>query len=83
MRIGTQHYAIRRHLYKVGHITQHEALLQHGIARLAARILELRDQGENIVTTIRYDVNGNRYASYSYGDEQTPRQIARSYAGAS
>ena len=81
-RVGSQHYRIRKHLSKVGHITQHEALLQHGIPRLAARILELREQGEVIETTILRDVNGNKFASYSYGTKPTATQVAASYAGA-
>ena len=55
----------------LGHIEQHgsisplEAFGVYRITRLAARINEIRDAGVEIVTTMKQDAAGQRYASYS------------------
>lgn len=45
-------------------ISQYEALLVYGIARLASRIDELRKEGWNIETIMKRDDKGKRYARY-------------------
>lgn len=45
-------------------ISQYEALLVYGIARLASRIDELRKEGWPIQTVMKRDNNGKRYARY-------------------
>lgn len=45
-------------------ISQYEALLVYGIARLASRIDELRQEGWNIETIMKRDDKGKRYARY-------------------
>lgn len=55
---------IIHHLTHVGSLTPLEALDSYGCFRLGARILELRQEGYEIKTTMVK--NGNkRYASYS------------------
>ena len=41
----TQHEKILRHLEEVGSLTQTEALQEYGVARLSARISELKSAG--------------------------------------
>ena len=41
----TQHERILRHLQDVGSLTQAEALQEYGVARLSARISELKSAG--------------------------------------
>lgn len=45
-------------------ISQYEALLVYGIARLASRIDELRQEGWPIETMMKRDDRGKRYARY-------------------
>lgn len=45
-------------------ITPLEALGMFGIYRLAARIKELKEDGYNIVTHLKTDATGKRYAKY-------------------
>jgi hypothetical protein len=45
-------------------ISQYEALLVYGIARLASRVDELRKEGWNIETIMKRDNMGKRYARY-------------------
>lgn len=52
------------HLEQRGSISPLEAFGTYRITRLAARIKELRDVGFNIVTDMREDAAGTRYASY-------------------
>ena len=44
----TQHERILRHLKEVGSLTQAEAMQDYGIARLSARISELKSAGYSI-----------------------------------
>ena len=44
----TQHDRILRHLEEVGSLTQAEAMQEYGIARLSARISELKSAGYSI-----------------------------------
>ena len=59
---------IFEHLRTQGSISPVEALVVHGIARLAARVQELRDGGLHIITTMSRDFNGRRYARYTLAD---------------
>lgn len=52
------------HLERTGSISPLEAFGVYRITRLAARIKELRDVGFNIVTDLKEDATGTRYASY-------------------
>jgi hypothetical protein len=45
-------------------ITPMKAMMVYGIGRLSARIRDLREEGHNVVTTIRTDERGHDYAEY-------------------
>lgn len=45
-------------------LTAGEALLLYGTFRLAARVLELRQEGHMIQTVLSTDIRGRRYARY-------------------
>lgn len=62
----TQVQTIVQHLQKAGSISPLEARHVYGIERLASRIDELRQSGHSIVTRIKRDARGKRYAEYSY-----------------
>jgi hypothetical protein len=47
-----------------GSISPAEAKQVFGIERLAARVLELRAKGHNVVKELRHDARGKRYARY-------------------
>lgn len=53
------------HLEKHGSISPLEAMGVYKITRLAARINELRKIGFRIITDLREDATGTRYASYA------------------
>lgn len=57
---------ILRHLASGKPITPLDALRRFRIMRLSGRILELREQGHRIDTTM-VRRNGKRYASYTLG----------------
>jgi hypothetical protein len=59
----SQKQVLLKHL-KRRTISQYEALLVYGIARLASRIDELRQEGWNIETMMKRDDRGKRYARY-------------------
>lgn len=61
----TQNAAILAHLQSGESITPLEAIGVYGVYRLAARILELRSAGYDIVTEHKRDARGKPYASYS------------------
>lgn len=63
----TQSDQILMHL-KHGPITPLEALHRYGCFRLAARILELREQGHNINVQRIELPNGKTVAQYTLGD---------------
>lgn len=52
------------HLEEAGSISQAEAHEVHGVRRLAARVLELREQGHDVRSELRNDEAGSRYARY-------------------
>jgi hypothetical protein len=59
----TQCEAILKHLQTRGTLTPIDALNEYGIFRLAARVLELRDSGHDIVT-IRESQGEKVFARY-------------------
>lgn len=56
---------VLKHLKKHKTITPLEALGVYGIYRLAARILELRQSGINVITKMQKDANYKPYARYT------------------
>lgn len=57
--------AVKDHLLRHGTITPLQALRQHGIMRLSARVLELRETGMGIETEY-ITRNNKRFARYRY-----------------
>ena len=55
---------LRKHFRTGRSLTQLEALALYGVFRLAARVKEMKDDGWNLVTTIKRDPNGCPYAEY-------------------
>lgn len=56
---------VLRHLEKAGRITSREALLDHSVQSLTARIAELRRLGFMVSRKFRqHPVSGQRYAVY-------------------
>lgn len=53
------------HLETKGTISPLEAFGVYGITRLAARINEIRQAGVGVITEMRKDAKGTRYASYA------------------
>ena len=64
MRKLSQKLKILRHLKKGYTLSPYEALKLFGSLRLGGRILEIRDEGYNIKTTM-VNGKGNRFARYS------------------
>ena len=60
----SQNEMILSHLMRHGQLTPIKALHLYGVARLAARIFELRNQGQQIKSVIARDPNGRQYAIY-------------------
>lgn len=60
----TQAEQIKQHLSAGKSITPIEALMVYGIYRLSAAILLLRQSGLKIVTSMKADEKGKRYAQY-------------------
>ncbi len=75
----TQRDTVADHLLRVGSITPGEALDRYGIARLAARVNNLRCAGWNIETTAEAGLNrhGRRctYARYRLVDRPSPGAV--------
>lgn len=62
----TQHDKIMKHLRKAGSITVREALVEYSIASLTKRVHELREQGHDIVSTVKFHpITGQKYVRYS------------------
>jgi len=55
---------VLRHLKEYGSISPAEAKEVYGVSRLAARILDLREDGVAIEATLKTDPAGKRYARY-------------------
>lgn len=62
----SQRDQIIKHLKDFGSISPLEAGHVYGIARLASRVDELRQAGYRIVTHMKQDAKGRRYASYEF-----------------
>ncbi len=60
----SQENDILYHLRNIGSLTPLDALQKYGCFRLGARILELRQEGYDIKTTM-IEYNGKRFANYS------------------
>lgn len=67
----TQAQRVLEYIEKFGSITQHEAMIDLGIARLASRIWDLREDGYNItgeMVTVKNRLGENcRIKRYSMG----------------
>lgn len=65
----TQQDIVLKHIRRNGSISPHEAIMDHNITRLAARVFELKERGYNIVRQMRHNpVTGKSYARYSLAD---------------
>lgn len=71
LQMSPQARTVLYHLNREGSISPLEAAAVHSVHRLAARILELRKQGFHVVTDLRRDYEGHRYARYSLIGEIT------------
>jgi Helix-turn-helix domain len=56
---------ILNHLEKRGSISAMEAIAAYGCTRLAAQVFKLRKAGFDVLTDLREDEAGHRYARYS------------------
>jgi hypothetical protein len=66
----TQQEIVLKHIRKNGSISPHEAILDHGITRLAARVFELKEQGHDIIREMRTNpTTGKSYARYRMADQ--------------
>ena len=63
-KLSPQAELVLKHLKNVGPITPVEAAAVHRIRHLPRRIADLKEAGHTIVTDIRYDATGQRYAKY-------------------
>lgn len=64
----TQCSSVLSHIQKNGSISSLEAIQLYGITRLAARILDLKDMGFHIESTLEKS-NGKRYSRYFFKKE--------------
>lgn len=64
LKLKPQTRKILNHLSKHGSITPMEALTVYSIYRLSACIHDLRNTGISIVTKMKEDASGHRYARY-------------------
>ena len=65
----TQNERVLNHLRERGSITPIEALHVHGVYRLAARVNDLKRRGYDVVSKLKRDINGHKYAEYRLGGE--------------
>lgn len=78
LRLKPQARKVLRHLEKDTSISPLEALMVHGIYRLAASIHELRREGFNVTTTMHKDAAGKKYARYYLNTYRTaPKRKAQ------
>jgi hypothetical protein len=63
--MSPQNRMVATHLLKIGALTPMSALVNFGVARLAARIDELHKLGFGCIHTTIKQVNRKRYASYT------------------
>lgn len=64
LRLKRQTRTILAHLKSYDSISPVEALVSHGISRLAPAIYELRQAGYSITTNMKRDAVGHHYARY-------------------
>lgn len=64
LRLKPQAKTILRHLKKCDHISPAQALIVYGISRLAPCIYEIRSVGYDVITEMKEDAQGHKYASY-------------------
>jgi hypothetical protein len=64
LKLSPQCRTILRHLEKGKTISPLESLMVYGIYRLAARIMEIRDAGHDVITHNRKDERGKKYGEY-------------------
>jgi hypothetical protein len=64
LKLKPQTRKILNHLSKHGSITPMEALTVYSIYRLSACIHDLRKTGISIITQMKEDASGHRYARY-------------------
>jgi hypothetical protein len=62
----SQNQVLLKHLRSNEYITQLEAIGLYRVFNLKGRIDELRKAGHDIVTDMRTDATGKRYARYVY-----------------
>ena len=60
-----QSTTILKHLQVAGHITPVEAATVYKARHLPSKIFEIKQAGYDVVTTMKKDLTGQRYASYS------------------
>ena len=60
-----QSTTILKHLQQAGHITPVEAATVYKARHLPSKIFEIKQAGYGVVTTMKKDLTGQRYASYS------------------
>lgn len=60
-----QSTTILKHLQQAGHITPVEAATVYKARHLPSKIFEIKRAGYDVVTTLKRDFVGQRYASYS------------------
>lgn len=65
----TQVQVVYQHLKEFGTISPLEAQHVYGVQRLASRIDELRHVGVGIITHMKKDARGHRYAEYVLGSD--------------
>jgi hypothetical protein len=63
--VTPQSTTILKHLKAVGHITPVEAAAVYKARHLPSKIFEIKEHGYPVVTTIKRDLTGQKYASYS------------------
>ena len=71
LRLKPQARRILRHLEKSASISPMEALIVHGVYRLAASIHEIRKEGFKVYTTMHKDASGKKYARYHLSNTRT------------
>lgn len=67
----TQADIVLKHIKMNGSISSYEAIMDHGITRLAARIHDLKQRGLEFITVTRKNkATGKRYARYVLKNEE-------------
>lgn len=62
----TQNQRILKHLQRAGSITVREALVEYSVASLTKRIQELREMGNDIISTTKFHpITKQKYVRYT------------------